>query len=485
MKPQLISRLPWLAYLVPVLALSAGIAILTLSAKLNLPSLLGIGLVVGGVVGILKLGLYGLTHKVMVNGEKIAARRGLFTVSRVEFPASAVSNIETEKNLLGLLFGYGRLKICGSGGTQSEPFLIADVDHFRDEALRILRSGGRNEGVMKAKDQGVSATGESAEKQGPTLQSAKKQKVSDFGPLSQRRVPGERKRFDFPVGTYFDNGDGTVTHEESQLTWVRAPWGMVWNGSAFEGEPILMDWSTATRLFGEGEEIGFAGAELYGEQLMKSAYSKGYKAGRCAVSFAGQSDWRLPTAAELDCMAAYLSFRDPRREQLPDWVGRNWSWAGLDNRAAMQRLFPEWSRNQVNLWTATGVGAGTAYGFDGRFPVGDLKCQLELGVMLVRKSSAAELSAMPSVDEAIDYERWTSASRDGEVVFAEGESPKVGDQVGGGDLFAFLKSIDPMGSAVIEAPQTYARDGVIEEIAVAEGEKVRAGKRLVRVRPTQ
>lgn len=101
-------------------------------------------------------------------------------------------------------------------------------------------------------------------------------------------------------GQWLINGDGTVSDTFSGLTWTQAPWGMKWTGKAFAGIPVLISWTEATRLFGQGVTVqdNEKVAVLTDEDIKQSGIENGYIDGNCKVFFAGSSSWRLPTIAE-------------------------------------------------------------------------------------------------------------------------------------------------------------------------------------------
>src|ERR1035437_746674 len=68
--------------------------------------------------------------------------------------------------------------------------------------------------------------------------------------------------------TYSDNGDGTVTDPTTGLIWMRCAMGQTWDGSTCTGTASTYTWDQANALTG-------------------------------TVTFAGQSDWRLPNIREL------------------------------------------------------------------------------------------------------------------------------------------------------------------------------------------
>ncbi len=79
-----------------------------------------------------------------------------------------------------------------------------------------------------------------------------------------------------PTSDYVDHGDGTVTHTPTNLTWKRCVEGQTWTGSTCGG-----------------------------------AASKSTDVSTGATAFAGQNDWRWPTADELVSLVDYSTKRSP------------------------------------------------------------------------------------------------------------------------------------------------------------------------------
>ncbi|BBP44528.1 hypothetical protein THMIRHAT_22740 [Thiosulfativibrio zosterae] len=90
---------------------------------------------------------------------------------------------------------------------------------------------------------------------------------------------------------YIDNQDGTITDTKTNLTWMRCSLGQTWTGSSCSGEAKSFDeWKTAIN---------------WGKN----------------TTYAGKSDWRLPTVEELHSLV-YCSSGQQREFRMAD-DGRN------------------------------------------------------------------------------------------------------------------------------------------------------------------
>lgn len=69
-----------------------------------------------------------------------------------------------------------------------------------------------------------------------------------------------------------DNGDGTLTDNQSKLTWMRCSLGQVWSGATCTGTPSIHTWQSAQ------------------DAAVKLDQQGGY---------AGRKDWRVPQIPEL------------------------------------------------------------------------------------------------------------------------------------------------------------------------------------------
>lgn len=99
--------------------------------------------------------------------------------------------------------------------------------------------------------------------------------------------------FATPTDDFIDNGDGTVTHRVTGLTWMRCAMGMTWTTNC-TGDYSTYTWNEANAL---------------------------------NISFAGKSDWRLPSVLELNSIVERANIRPAVNSTMfpntPQWI--HWS----------------------------------------------------------------------------------------------------------------------------------------------------------------
>jgi len=348
------------------------------------------------------------------DGCKLRVTVGFIARTKREFSLSDKIQADMSQTIPARLLNYGIITFwTGDDKSRLQWFnapapdkVIGYIDTLKDPAHYAASTppGASDPSASKAPSSG---THTSAAQATPSLAEAKKTKATHFGPMPDHRAPSDkpRLRYKTPFGHYIDNRDGTVSHEETGLMWIRAPWGMVWNGESFTGEPIKLKWEEATRLFGRGAavnyQVGTTKAFFDRKKRVASAFRNGYRLGKCRIDFASHQDWRLPTADDYQLMS--ISARphrmgdgdhDPAVHELNDDEVLEWSWLGRANSRVIARLFPEFytltSRREVFLWSATELGDALAWAYDGTFPVGDYKIKNPMGVMFVRQGRKSD-----------------------------------------------------------------------------------------------
>lgn len=165
-------------------------------------------------------------------------------------------------------------------------------------------------------------------------------------PLQVRLVRGGRTRDSFggrtPTADFIDNGDGSVTHKQTSLTWKRCAEGLSWSGSECTGTVRTYTWNAANALGGDG--------------------------------------WRLPTINELQTLVEY-AVADP-------------------GPTINTTIFPDMSGaiSEANFWSASAFAGGLGNAWDINFDNGaDKNANKEDGsiVRLVRGRQSTEYFSGP------------------------------------------------------------------------------------------
>lgn len=177
-----------------------------------------------------------------------------------------------------------------------------------------------------------------------------------------------------PESIAYDSG-GFFVDRETDLMWMIPFYGESWHDHRRTGQPISLSWLEAVQMFGRGRRINLSGQMaispvLRGEdsgcpQVSAGAYTN-YIPGNRSLSFAGYSDWRLPTIEEC------LSFSK-----------EDYSYEFNRRLGGMQR----WTANDSNL-TFHGYNCAWITESMGNTVFGDLTINQRYPVRLVRRGRA-------------------------------------------------------------------------------------------------
>lgn len=217
------------------------------------------------------------------------------------------------------------------------------------------------------------------------LEETKRFKTANFG--SFRNVVKETGstsiKSDF-FGSWTIHDNGTVTDHTNNLTWLRAPWGTIWNGQHFIGDPMPLQWQEATDLFGKGIFVRTPFPTISLEQR-PTKINENYTKGSCKVSFAGEDTWRLPTAAEADILQFYV----PRELEI-----EKVRLLEKEAVALKQNLFPylsAFSQTDIlkyKLWTADFANITCGWSFHGT-TLDDTQMKEKCHALFVRNSKSS------------------------------------------------------------------------------------------------
>lgn len=111
------TRMHWIIFLWPVLALCAALAIVYY-AEMDLLQKLGYGL---SALALLWIGMTWMTYyfsSITIKKNQVIIRTGVIVRQTIDIPLSKIEAIDIRQSILGSIFSYGMVCITGTGGTR-------------------------------------------------------------------------------------------------------------------------------------------------------------------------------------------------------------------------------------------------------------------------------------------------------------------------------------------------------------------------------
>ena len=144
---------------------------------------------------------------------------------------------------------------------------------------------------------------------------------------------------DTPTSDFTDNGDGTVTHQKTGLTWMRCSLGQTWTGTTCSGTAQTYTYATAKKQ---------------------------------TANFAGYSDWRLPNIAELQTIVERDNYYPAINTELFPNTHNYWFWSSSPDVGVTD-----------NAWSVYfKYGSVSSYNRSDAFPVRLVRASQSLGIGL-------------------------------------------------------------------------------------------------------
>lgn len=109
-----VSRIHWIIYLRGILLLLVGAAILVW-LETTWADVLALAFVALGIILVGLAWLRRSTTEVAVSNRRIIYKRGIFSRHTIEMNLAKVESVDVDQSVLGRIFGYGTIRVRGTG----------------------------------------------------------------------------------------------------------------------------------------------------------------------------------------------------------------------------------------------------------------------------------------------------------------------------------------------------------------------------------
>lgn len=94
------------------------------------------------VISLIKAVIFKISTELAVTSKRIIAKVGFISRSTIELNHSKVESFNVEQSILGRIFGFGTVVVCGTGGSKTPiPNIDAPLE-FRKQAVSVVDEAG-------------------------------------------------------------------------------------------------------------------------------------------------------------------------------------------------------------------------------------------------------------------------------------------------------------------------------------------------------
>ena len=126
-------------FVLPILMILLGIILLIAGADDN-DSLLAVGIpiLILGILILILLVWIRKTNEIVITNKRIIVKSGIIIRAAFELKIEMLESINVYQGILGRIFGYGMVMVCGVGASRQRVFYINDPLEFRQHFFKEI-----------------------------------------------------------------------------------------------------------------------------------------------------------------------------------------------------------------------------------------------------------------------------------------------------------------------------------------------------------
>lgn len=137
-----VGEVHWFIFVPGVVLFLLAIWLFNVATEEGLGPILGVIALCLAIASLIKAVIFKISTELAITSKRVIAKVGFISRKTVELNHSKVESFNIDQSILGRIFGFGTVVVCGTGGGKTPIPNIDDPLEFRKQAMNVVDESG-------------------------------------------------------------------------------------------------------------------------------------------------------------------------------------------------------------------------------------------------------------------------------------------------------------------------------------------------------
>ena len=133
-----IGKVHWFIFVPGAVLFLVAIWLFTVATEEGVGPVFGVFALLFAIASLIRAFIFKISTELAITTKRVIAKVGFISRKTVELNHSKVESFNIDQSILGRIFGFGTLVVCGTGGSKTPIPNIHDPLEFRRQAMNVV-----------------------------------------------------------------------------------------------------------------------------------------------------------------------------------------------------------------------------------------------------------------------------------------------------------------------------------------------------------
>ena len=133
-----IGKVHWFIFVPGAVLFLVAIWLFTVATEEGVGPVFGVFALLFAIASLIRAFIFKISTELAITTKRVIAKVGFISRKTVELNHSKVESFNIDQSILGRIFGFGTLVVCGTGGSKTPIPNIDDPLEFRRQAMNVV-----------------------------------------------------------------------------------------------------------------------------------------------------------------------------------------------------------------------------------------------------------------------------------------------------------------------------------------------------------